>query len=228
MRKKAKTKRLTATLHQLLHWHKGSRQKQELLNGTTPIDEGLYNLAYQQISKEQKTEYSEDNALVIARIMNQIHDNVDKKGVSFIQQYYLTKGLKLFKNDGKNAAIKELDQLVQRNCWTPVHVEELTREEKDKATDSMMLLAQKNSGKIKGRMVYKGNETRDWLTREDTSSPTASTRILEPTPSITSIDSVFSSSQLRALNAYGFEVSAPTGHKSITFPESSEVSVFSR
>ena len=38
----------------------------------------------------------------------------------------------------------------------------------------MMLLAQKNDGQIKGRYVYKGSDTRDWLTREETSSPTAS------------------------------------------------------
>ena len=67
----------------------------------------------------------------------------------------------------------ELDQLVERNCWEPIHVEDMTELERQRAQDAMMLLAQKNNGDIKGRCVYKGDGTREWLTREDTSSPTA-------------------------------------------------------
>ena len=50
----------------------------------------------------------------------------------------------------------------------------MTDLERQRTQDAMMLLAEKNSGEIKGRCVYKGNGTRDWLSREDTSSPTAS------------------------------------------------------
>ena len=52
--------------------------------------------------------------------------------------------------------------------------------------------------------------------------PFESIRIFEPRESITSIVSVLSSSQGLAVNAYGFDVSAPTGHKSIRFPCNSE------
>ena len=44
-----------------------------------------------------------------------------------------------------------------------------------------------------------------------------------PNPSNTSIVSVGFNSQLLAVNANGFEVNAPTGHKSITFPLNSEL-----
>ena len=47
-------------------------------------------------------------------------------------------------------------------------------------------------------------------------------RIFEPTASIKSTDSTLSNSQGLALKAYGFDVKAPTGQRSITFPESSE------
>ena len=70
--------------------------------------------------------------------------------------------------------MKELNQLVKRNCWEPKSVSELTAIERRRAVDAMMLLAEKNDGTIKGRCVFKGSETREWLSREDTASPTAS------------------------------------------------------
>ena len=51
---------------------------------------------------------------------------------------------------------------------------------------------------------------------------------LDPTASITSMLSVFLSSQGLASKAYGFEVRAPTGHKSITLAESSDSIAFSK
>ena len=69
------------------------------------------------------------------------------------------------------------------------------------------------------------------LTRGSTRStagPRASTRIAEPRASITSTLSVLFSSQGRALNAYGLEVSAPTGHRSITLADSSDITALSR
>mmetsp|Transcript_256 Transcript_256/g.543 ORF Transcript_256/g.543 Transcript_256/m.543 type:complete len:220 (-) Transcript_256:555-1214(-) len=61
-----------------------------------------------------------------------------------------------------------------------------------------------------------------------TSCPLASTRMDAPMPSVASTDSVGRSSHERAVNAYGFDVSAPTGQRSITFPLISLVSAFSR
>ena len=61
-----------------------------------------------------------------------------------------------------------------------------------------------------------------------TSRPLRSTRIAEPTASITSMDSVLVSSHGRAVKANGFEVSAPTGQRSMTLPCSSDVIALSR
>ena len=55
-----------------------------------------------------------------------------------------------------------------------------------------------------------------------TSHPYVSTLIFDPTASITSIDSVFLSSHGLASKTYGLEVSAPTGQRSITFPDNSD------
>ena len=52
--------------------------------------------------------------------------------------------------------------------------------------------------------------------------------MFEPTASMTSMLSVFLSSQGRASKAYGFDVRAPTGHRSITLAESSDSMAFSK
>ena len=38
---------------------------------------------------------------------------------------------------------------------------------------AMMLLTEKRCGKVKGRMVFDGRKTREWITKEDSASPTA-------------------------------------------------------
>ena len=59
-----------------------------------------------------------------------------------------------------------------------------------------------------------------------TSLPRASTRMFEPSASLTSTVSVLLSSQLRYVKAVGLEVNAPTGHRSTTLPDSSDCIVF--
>mmetsp|Transcript_23787 Transcript_23787/g.62210 ORF Transcript_23787/g.62210 Transcript_23787/m.62210 type:complete len:268 (+) Transcript_23787:2289-3092(+) len=53
------------------------------------------------------------------------------------------------------------------------------------------------------------------------------TTMFDPSASITSTESVLRSSHVRAVKAYGLEVSAPTGHRSMTLPDSSELNIFS-
>ena len=53
-----------------------------------------------------------------------------------------------------------------------VAVAELTRRERQRAQEGLMLLTRKKSGDIKGRLVYNGKGTRSWISREDKSSPT--------------------------------------------------------
>ena len=180
MRRKERISYLKSALQAELNLQRKSRRATPLAvkRRMTNIKnvEQLHNLMFQQTESDQKEFYARDHARLIARVMTQIRNKVmNGDGVNFIQQYYITKGLKKFGNkDGKEAAMKELQQMVDRNCWEPKLVSELTPEEKKKAVEAMMLLAEKNDGTIKGRYVYKGNDTRDWMTREETSSPTAS------------------------------------------------------
>ena len=52
-------------------------------------------------------------------------------------------------------------------------MKDLTPKEKEKAQQALCFLNKKSDRRIKARTVYNGKPTREWLTREDSSSPTA-------------------------------------------------------
>jgi hypothetical protein len=91
----------------------------------------------------------------------------------FAQQYLLNKGLKIFGQKGRDASKKEMDQLHRRSCFTPKAIADMTQIEQRKAQQALMFLGEKLCGTVKGRMVYNGKPTREWLLREDSASPTA-------------------------------------------------------
>jgi hypothetical protein len=51
----------------------------------------------------------------------------------------------------------------------------MTQIEQRKAQQALMFLGEKRDRTVKGRMVYNGKPTREWLSREDSASPTAAT-----------------------------------------------------
>ena len=112
-------------------------------------------------------------ATVIARNMYDLNQRVTIQGASLVQQYNLKKGLQIFGKEGETAAMKEMEQLHKRNCFTPVSVNDMTREERRKAMEALMFLAEKRDGSKKGRAVYNGKPTRNWIGKEDSASPTA-------------------------------------------------------
>jgi hypothetical protein len=125
-----------------------------------------------KIKDHHVDEYNPQLAMVIARCIADINTKATAQGESFGQQYILQKGLKKFKKSGEDAAAKELDQLHKRNCFSPINVSELSAEDKRKAQEALMFLTEKRDKSIKGRLVYNGKPTREWLSREDAASPT--------------------------------------------------------
>ena len=121
----------------------------------------------------EDVEYKNTHAMLIARCMDDINNRVTTRGASFAQQFLLHKGLKVFGEHGHEAATKEMDQLHRRNCFTPISVKDMTSTERRKAMGALMFLTEKRDKSVKGRMVYNGKPTREWLTREDSASPTA-------------------------------------------------------
>jgi hypothetical protein len=120
-------------------------------------------------------EYNEKLVPVMAACMIQINSKVQIEGASYAQQYVLQKGLKAFGARGMEGSNKELDQLHRRNCFSPLSPCEMTESEKEKAQKAIMFLTEKSDQRVKGRLVYDGSGTRDFISREDTSSPTVST-----------------------------------------------------
>ena len=135
--------------------------------------EMCHNLVTQVVKDENRNEYTDRTVKVIARSMDEIRNNVLRDGSSFAQQYYLKKGLDKFGDAGRKAAMKELDQLYRRNCFEPISIKEMSGKERARAQETLLFLTEKRDGTIKGRAVYNGKETRNWLTKEEAYSPTA-------------------------------------------------------
>ncbi|MGC9293621.1 MAG: hypothetical protein ACP5EP_13150, partial [Acidobacteriaceae bacterium] len=124
------------------------------------------------VNPENVEEYNQQYAMLIAKCMAEINAKATMYGSCYGQQFILQKGLKKFKKAGEDAAGKELEQLHKRNCFTPMDVTKLSPEEKRKTMEALMFLTEKRDKSIKGRMVYNGKPTREWLSREDAASPT--------------------------------------------------------
>ena len=83
--------------------------------------------------------------------------------------------LKEWGDEAYKAAYSEMKQLHFRNTFKPKHWRELSSEQKMMVLESHMFLKQKRSGEIKGRTVAGGNKQRDYISKEDASSPTVAT-----------------------------------------------------
>jgi hypothetical protein len=59
--------------------------------------------------------------------------------------------------------------------FEPIDINQLKPEEKDTAMESLLFLTEKKDGKIKGRFCANGSIQREYIDREDATSPTAAT-----------------------------------------------------
>jgi hypothetical protein len=75
-------------------------------------------------------------------------------------------------------------QLHDRIVFKPFNVSELTQQEKQRAMDSLIFLVQKDDGRIKARTCANGSIQRDYINKEEASSPTALTEAIMMTAAI--------------------------------------------
>ena len=132
-----------------------------------------------QSDRVEEHEYSNEMAMVMAMIMCQLNDrafnNVDGYVAQFIQTYSLKAGLKKFKERGRKSAMSEMGQLHERAVFEPVHVDDLTKLEKERAMESLIFLVEKRDGRVKARTCANGSTQRTYVNRDEAASPTAST-----------------------------------------------------
>ena len=94
---------------------------------------------------------------------------------SIMTQLSLKSGLREWGDKAYEAVESEMKQLHFRNTFKPMHWGELTATQRQMVLESHMFLKEKRDGKIKGRTVAGGNKQRDYISKEDASSPTVST-----------------------------------------------------
>ena len=123
-------------------------------------------------TSEQANEYSQQEAMMIGRLINDFNNQVGSEQ-AFAQQYILEKGLRKFGKKGKEAALKEMRQLHDRTCFVPTLIKNMNWNERKKAQKALLYLTEKRDKSIKGRCVYNGAPSREWLGREESASPTA-------------------------------------------------------
>jgi hypothetical protein len=90
-------------------------------------------------------------------------------------QLSLKAGLKAWGAKAEQAAHSEMKQLHMRDTFKPMHWHELTSDQQKQVLESHLFLKEKRDGKIKGRTVAGGNKQRDYISKEDASSPTVAT-----------------------------------------------------
>ena len=98
--------------------------------------------------------------------------------VSLLQTYSLSKGLKKFGDKGYEAASGEMKQLHDRECFTPINVQDLTPVEQKRALESLIFLVEKRDGCVKARTCANGSVEHAWTAKDDSASPTAMTKLI--------------------------------------------------
>jgi hypothetical protein len=94
---------------------------------------------------------------------------------SIMTQLSLKAGLKEWGKKGFKAAHSEMKQFHLRKTFKPNHWRQLSKAQRQTVLESHMFLKLKRDGKIKGRTVAGGNKQRDYISKEDASSPTVAT-----------------------------------------------------
>ena len=142
-----------------------NRKPNEMMNigdmKSKSYDASMANIATQGV--KPSIEYDEKEAIILATIMT-----------SMVQTFSLKAGIKKFGDKGKDAAFVEMEQLHKRDVFKPRNVKELTVEERKKALESLIFITEKRDGRIKARACANGSKQRQWMSKEDTSSPTVS------------------------------------------------------
>jgi hypothetical protein len=94
---------------------------------------------------------------------------------AIMTQLSLKAGLKAWGSEAKEAVHSEMKQLHFRDTFKPMHWRDLTHQQRQTILESHMFLKEKRTGKIKGRTVAGGNKQRDFISKEEASSPTVAT-----------------------------------------------------
>jgi hypothetical protein len=141
-----------------------------------------YETTEREVTYAQVTEsglYSAEEAIVLASIITEFNERFTEsttiQGSAFTTTYSLKKGLERFGDRGKEATLKEMRQLHDRRCFHPINKSTLNATEKKRTLESLIFLVEKRDGTVKARHCANGSTQRDYMHREQVSSPTVCT-----------------------------------------------------
>ena len=154
--------------------------------GVTVTRSGRVSRAPTKLSLQQSVssnaiieEYSMESARVITKVISLMNMGVIERrtmqGQQFVQTFSLAKGLQKYGEKGKQAAMKEMQQLHERTVFEPISIDELTTIERKRALESLIFLTEKRDGNVKGRTCANGSTQRGYVGRDEAASPTAIT-----------------------------------------------------
>ncbi len=107
---------------------------------------------------------------------NVVYSYNQSVALSFMQQLSVKAALREWGDNAKAAGEKQVNQLHRRETFIPRQMLELTVEQQTKILQSHMFIGQKQTGETKARMVAGGNTQQGHVTKEESSSPTVSTK----------------------------------------------------
>ncbi len=100
-----------------------------------------------------------------------VHRQADIVGM-ITAQLSMKAAIKMWGNQAKFAISKEMKQLLWCNSYKPRHCHALTKKQKEQVLESHIFVEEKRDDVIKAQKVISGNKHRDYITKEDVSSPT--------------------------------------------------------
>ena len=92
-----------------------------------------------------------------------------------LTQMSMKAGWKKWGKKADKAIYKEMAQLHHRNTFKPLHRKHMTAKQKSEILQSHAFLKLKRDGTLKACTVAQGNKQRDFISKEEASSPTVST-----------------------------------------------------
>ena len=132
-----------------------------------------------ELCQDDRVEYDQDMGIVLAKIictLNERHINRNCKfGIQNVVTHTLNQAIKKWGNIASDAALKEISQLMERKCFVPIHAHSLTEQERKRTMQSLLFLVEKRDGTIKARHCANGSVQRNWISSENTASPTVYT-----------------------------------------------------
>ena len=103
-------------------------------------------------------------------------NNLEAVSVSSTQQYGFQKGMKIFKDEGYKATVKELGKnLIGKNVIDMLPAKSVTHDMMKMSLSYLMFLKRKRSLEIKARGCANGRPQREYITKIESSSPCVKT-----------------------------------------------------